>query len=59
MSRHDVIKNVWKYVKSRGLQDPEQKSFIVCDDKLRAVTKKKRIAQTELLAHLTRNMSPV
>lgn len=57
MSRHDVIKSVWQYVKANALQDPAQKSFILCDDKLKGITKKKRIPQTELLVYITKHLS--
>ncbi len=57
MSRHDVIKSVWQYVKANSLQDPSQKSFILCDDKLKGITKKKRIPQTELLVYITKHLS--
>ena len=56
LSRHDVVKGVWKYVKEHKLQDPNDKTIIVCDDKLKAVVKKKRIPQTELLKYLGKHM---
>ena len=38
-------------------QDPAQRTTIVCDDKLRAVTKKKRILQTDMLRCLAGHMT--
>ena len=32
-----VVKAIWQYVKSRNLQDPNDRRQIICDDALRAV----------------------
>ncbi|KAI8093354.1 SWIB/MDM2 domain-containing protein [Halteromyces radiatus] len=37
LSRPAVVKALWKYIKEHSLQDPTNKTFIVCDDKLRRV----------------------
>ncbi|KAJ1959936.1 hypothetical protein GGI12_004079 [Dipsacomyces acuminosporus] len=34
-ARTDVVKNLWKYIKEHNLQDPNDKRYILCDDKLR------------------------
>ena len=59
LSRHEVVRNFWVYVKKHGLQDPEQKSVIVCDENLRAVTKRKRIPSTEIFACLKDHLADV
>jgi len=44
MPRHEVVKRMWAYIKENKLQDPKNKQFIVCDEKLSNVfpTKKFR-----------------
>ena len=37
MSRPEVVKKIWDYVKANGLQDPNDKRYILCDDSLRPV----------------------
>ena len=34
-TRGTIAKQVWAYVKERDLQDPENKQYILCDDKLK------------------------
>ncbi|KAJ2360394.1 hypothetical protein H4S02_011964, partial [Coemansia sp. RSA 2611] len=33
-ARTEVVKSLWKYIKERDLQDPVDKRYILCDDKL-------------------------
>lgn len=37
LQRTQVVKGIWDYIKSNGLQDPSNKQFIVCDDMLRDI----------------------
>lgn len=37
LSRPQVVKHIWAYVKERNLQDSTDKRYILCDDKLREV----------------------
>lgn len=37
MPRPEVVKRIWAYVKEHGLQDPEDRRFILCDDKMKPV----------------------
>ncbi len=37
VSRTDVTKKLWDYIRSHNLQDPQNKTFIKADDKLREV----------------------
>lgn len=37
ISRGEVAKRLWDYIKANGLQDPANKRMINADDKLRAV----------------------
>ncbi|KAL6993694.1 hypothetical protein U1Q18_011807 [Sarracenia purpurea var. burkii] len=35
LSRSDVVKRIWEYIKQNNLQDPSDKRRIICDGKLR------------------------
>ncbi|XP_028779389.1 upstream activation factor subunit spp27 isoform X1 [Neltuma alba] len=35
LSRSDVIKRMWDYIKGNNLQDPSDKRIIICDEKLK------------------------
>ncbi|KAK6135691.1 hypothetical protein DH2020_030568 [Rehmannia glutinosa] len=35
LSRADVVKRMWQYIKENELQDPSDKRMILCDDKLK------------------------
>ena len=37
MPRTEVTRKLWDYIRSHNLQDPEKKSFIKADDKLKEV----------------------
>ncbi|KAF5836353.1 upstream activation factor subunit spp27-like protein [Dunaliella salina] len=37
MSRPQVVKSVWEYIKKHNLQDPKNKRNIICDDKLKTI----------------------
>jgi len=52
LSRHEVVKHFWIYVRKHNLQDPMQKSTILCDKRLRAVTNMERLESKEVFASL-------
>lgn len=35
MSRSDVVKRMWEYIKANNLQDPSDRRKIICDEKLK------------------------
>ena len=37
MSRPEVVKKIWAYVKLNNLQDPTDRRYIICDDSLKPV----------------------
>lgn len=39
LTRADVIKRVWEYIKDKNLQDPSDKKTVVCDEKLKELFK--------------------
>lgn len=57
MSRPQVVKRIWAYVREHNLQDPLNRRFFNCDIKMEAVFKKKRVecfAMNKILsAHLS------
>jgi len=59
MSRHEAVRGIWQYIKKHKLQDPSQKTVIFCDEKLKAVTKKKKVTCSEVLTCLTQNMTAI
>ncbi|GAV85623.1 SWIB domain-containing protein/RVT_2 domain-containing protein/DEK_C domain-containing protein [Cephalotus follicularis] len=58
LSRNDVVKKIWEYIKQNDLQDPSDKRRILCDDKLKelfGVDSFIGITVTKLLtSHLTK-----
>ncbi|CAH7672891.1 hypothetical protein BY996DRAFT_6430405 [Phakopsora pachyrhizi] len=42
-SRPQVVKKLWEYIKSKGLQDPQDKRQIVCDEALKKVFKQNSV----------------
>lgn len=43
LSRPEVIKKIWDYIKKEDLQDPADRRFILCDEKLMKVFNRQRI----------------
>lgn len=43
LSRPQVVKKIWEYIKARDLQDPSDKRQIRCDDKMQLVFKQDRV----------------
>lgn len=43
LSRPDVVKKIWEYIKGHNLQDPKDKRFILCDEKLMNVFNRPRL----------------
>jgi DNA topoisomerase-3 len=48
VSRPEVVKKLWEYIKAQGLQDPKDKRTILADAKLQAVFGKPSINMFEL-----------
>ncbi|KAH8815470.1 SWIB/MDM2 domain-containing protein [Xylogone sp. PMI_703] len=43
LSRPQVVKKIWEYIKERDLQDPTDKRQIICDYKMQSVFKQERV----------------
>jgi len=57
MARSQVIKELWKIIKERGLQDPRNKQFMLVDDQLMAVFKKKRVKTFGMMSYVSKLIS--
>jgi DNA topoisomerase-3 len=55
--RTEVIKKLWDYIKSKGLQDPKDKRKIVCDVSLQAVFGKPEVNMFELAGLIGAHLS--
>ena len=55
--RSDVIEKLWEYIKAHNLQNPENKSIILCDAKLRAVLGKPEVSLFELTGLAGKHLS--
>ncbi|EOD47566.1 F-box protein pof6 [Neofusicoccum parvum] len=53
------VKKIWEYVKERGLQDPQDKRQIRCDDPMRAVFKQDRVHMFTMNKILNQNLYAV
>jgi upstream activation factor subunit UAF30 len=43
LSRPQVVKKIWAYIKERNLQDPTDKRQIRCDEKMQSVFKQDNV----------------
>jgi chromatin remodeling complex protein RSC6 len=59
LSRKAALKQVWAYIKAKKLLDPNDKSRILCDEKLRKMTKSKAISTKALCGFLKDFMVPI
>jgi upstream activation factor subunit UAF30 len=48
LSRTQVVKQLWVYIRENDLQDPQNRRKILCDDKLRSVFRKDSIDMFEM-----------
>ncbi|KAL2132772.1 hypothetical protein VTI74DRAFT_3396 [Chaetomium olivicolor] len=59
LSRPQVVKKLWNYIKGNGLQDPNDKRQIICDDKLQAVFKQDKINMFSMNKLLGNQLYPI
>jgi chromatin remodeling complex protein RSC6 len=48
MSRSEVVKKMWDYIKAHNLQNPSNKRNILSDDKLRSIFRKDEVTMFEM-----------
>ncbi len=56
--RGEVVKQMWAYIKENNLQDPKNKQFAKCDEKLMKVIGEKRFRCFSMAKFLNDHMSP-
>ena len=54
--RHEVIKRMWAYIKDNNLQDPKNKQFANCDEKLEKVIGESRFKCFGMAKYLQNHM---
>ncbi len=48
LTRAEVTKKMWDYIKHKNLQNPSNKRNVLADDKLRAIFKKDEVTMFEM-----------
>ncbi|KAI5303653.1 Translation initiation factor 3 subunit b [Ascosphaera pollenicola] len=59
MSRPQIVKKLWEYIRANDLQDPADRRQIRCDDQMKAVFKQDRIHMFTLNKLLAQNLHDV
>ena len=57
MLRTEVTKRIWKYIKDHDLQDPSDRRYILCDDRLREIFNQDRISAFKIQTPLSQVLS--
>ena len=56
LPRGQVVSRVWAYIKTQGLQNPENRREIVADEKLKPVFGKDRVTMFEMNKYLAQHL---
>lgn len=56
--RTEVMKDIWKYIREKELQEPSDRRLINADDPLRAVFGKDQVTMFEMAKILSRHLTP-
>ena len=56
LPRGEVVSKVWDYIKSKNLQNPENKREILADDKLKPIFGKDKVTMFEMNKHLAAHL---
>ena len=59
LSRTEVTKRIWDYIKARNLQNPANKRNILCDATLRAVMGKDEVTMFEMTGLVGKHLAPI
>jgi chromatin remodeling complex protein RSC6 len=57
LSRPQVTKKVWEYIKNNNLQNPEDKRNIMADDKLEPVFGKEEVSMFEMTKLISEHLT--
>lgn len=57
MPRTEVTKKLWVYIKSKNLQDPNDKRTILCDETLKALFGVDKIDMFKMTAAVSKHLS--
>lgn len=57
MSRPKVVKKVWSYIKDNNLQDPADRRFILCDEKLKGIFNMDRVNGFTMNKYLSEHLT--
>lgn len=56
LSRPEVVKRMWVYIKEHNLQDPADKRWIICDERLTQLFGKDRVNSFSMNKDLTQHL---
>lgn len=56
LTRPEVVKKIWEYIKAHDLQDPKDKRFILCDEKLMNVFNRPRMNCFKMAKFMTSHL---
>jgi len=59
LPRHEVVKQMWAYIKENKLQDPDNKQWIICDEKLSKVIPEERFKGFGMAKYLKNHMTKI
>ncbi|KAK3303078.1 SWIB/MDM2 domain-containing protein [Chaetomium strumarium] len=59
LSRPQVVKKIWAYIKGNSLQDPNDRRQILCDEKLQAVFKQDKVNMFSMNKLLGNQLYPI
>ena len=59
MSRPQIVKGIWDYVKKNGLQDYNDKRMLICDEPMKAVFKQDKVHMFTMNKILGTHLYPV
>ena len=57
LPRSEVVSKIWDYIRSKNLQNSENRREILADDKLRKVFGKDKVTMFEMNKHLTAHLT--
>ncbi len=57
MTRAEVTKKIWDYIKAKNLQNPSNKRNVLADEKLRSIFKKDEVTMFEMTKLVNAHLS--